>query len=93
MASERTIRLEASYDTQDVCGIDVKEEVGAQPPIELQLQFQDHCSSYDRKKWCSKEVSDSTICCSAVPPGGSHSELTERSMRHFNGLSVPKPHI
>eukprot|EP01084_Bolivina_argentea_P166880 289706_1 len=38
-----------------------------------------------------KQIVDSSICCSAAPPGGGRSQLTERFIRHFNILCVPKP--
>eukprot|EP01083_Nonionella_stella_P245320 852816_1 len=77
----------------DDINMPTKEEFGAQPPIELLRQFQDFRGFYDRDKWFFKQIVDSTICCSAAPPGGGRSELTERFTRHFNVLCVPKPSI
>ena len=75
----------------DDINMPTKEEFGAQPPIEVLRQFQDYYGFYDREKWFWKQIVDTTILCSAAPPGGGRSELTERFTRHFLVLNVPKP--
>lgn len=67
------------------------EEYGAQPPIELLRQFQDYKGFYDRTKLFWKQVVDTTIVCSAAPPGGGRSPTTPRFTRHFNVLCLPEP--
>jgi len=67
------------------------EEYGAQPPIELLRQFQDFKGFYDRTKLYWKNICDTTLIASAAPPGGGRSPLTERFMRHFLLLCLPKP--
>jgi len=66
------------------------EEYGAQPPIELLRQFQDHKGFYDRQKLTWKSVQDTTLLCAAAPPGGGRNELTQRFTRHFNVLCLPR---
>eukprot|EP00744_Colponema_vietnamica_P002637 GILI01004106.1.p1 GENE.GILI01004106.1~~GILI01004106.1.p1 ORF type:complete len:1989 (+),score=654.53 GILI01004106.1:157-5967(+) len=65
------------------------EQYGAQPPIELLRQFQDFKGFYDRKKLFWKDIVDTTLVCSAAPPGGGRNGLTPRFTRHFHMLCLP----
>mmetsp|Transcript_44339 Transcript_44339/g.86753 ORF Transcript_44339/g.86753 Transcript_44339/m.86753 type:complete len:4144 (+) Transcript_44339:98-12529(+) len=67
------------------------EEYGAQPPIELLRQFQDHKGFFDRTKLFWKDIVDTTIVAAAAPPGGGRMPLTPRFARHFNIFNVPQP--
>jgi hypothetical protein len=54
------------------------ETYGAQPPIELLRQFQDHKGFYERKKLFWRNIADTVLFVCSAPPGGGRNELTPR---------------
>jgi dynein heavy chain len=74
----------------DDINMPIKEEYGAQPPIELLRQIADYSLFFDRDKVPEhKELQDTVMMASAAPPGGGRSEITKRFSRHFHMLCVP----
>jgi len=73
----------------DDMNMPMKEEFGAQPPIELLRQFADHGGWYDRK---SKDkpfnrIVDVVLVSAMGPPGGGRAIVTQRMQRQFNILT------
>lgn len=67
------------------------ERYGAQPPIELLRQLIDYGGFYDRASLYWKDVLNTTLLCSAAPPGGGRSPVTARFTRHFSLFNMPAP--
>lgn len=83
LEKKRKTRFGAPYGKQIVVFVDdvnmpMREEYGAQPPIELLRQFQDYRGFFDRAKLFWKDVEETTIVSACGPPGGGRQELTER---------------
>ena len=64
------------------------EVYGAQPPIELLRQLIDQHGFYDRVVHQWREVEDTIIVATSVPPGNGRLPLTDRFMRHFHILNI-----
>ena len=75
----------------DDANMPIKEQYGAQPPIELLRQFLDHAGFYNYLPPIKyNEVIDVVLTCSMGPPGGGRQHVTNRFLRHFNIVSFPE---
>ena len=72
----------------DDLNMPLKEEYGAQPPIEILRQYMDHFGWYDRKETTFRQLVDIQFVAAMGPPGGGRVVITERYSRHFNHISV-----
>jgi dynein heavy chain len=73
----------------DDVNMPIKEEYGAQPPIELLRHLICHKFLYDRDKLFLKHVKDTVVFAAAAPPGGGRAEMTGRFSSRFHMLCVP----
>lgn len=66
------------------------EVYGAQPPIELLRQFQDHGGWYNRssKNGAFTTIADVRFVAAMGPSGGGRNPITPRFTRHFNIISL-----
>lgn len=64
------------------------EQYGAQPPIELLRQVVDQNGFYDRQLLEWREIEDTVLVATSVPPGNGRLPLTDRFMRHFHILNI-----
>jgi dynein heavy chain len=71
----------------DDLNMPLKEQYGAQPPIEIIRQVLDHKSWYNRKELIIENLLDLTFLTAMGPPGGGKTRITDRMVRHFNVLS------
>jgi dynein heavy chain len=74
----------------DDLNMPVKEEYGAQPPIELLRQCIDQGGIYDRQRLFFKYVRDVVTIAACAPPGGGRNVMTPRLTRHFHMMWQPQ---
>eukprot|EP01064_Diplonema_japonicum_P003207 TRINITY_DN1209_c2_g1_i1.p1 TRINITY_DN1209_c2_g1~~TRINITY_DN1209_c2_g1_i1.p1 ORF type:complete len:4214 (+),score=1112.95 TRINITY_DN1209_c2_g1_i1:49-12642(+) len=75
----------------DDANMPIKEQYGAQPPLELLRQFLDHAGFYNYTPPIKyNEVLDVVLTASMGPPGGGRQSVTNRFLRHFNHISFPE---
>lgn len=67
----------------DDVNMPIKEEYGAQPPIELLRMWADHGFLYDLQERTPKYFHNMQLLCSMGPPSTGRNMVTRRFLRHF----------
>ena len=71
----------------DDVNMPMKEEYGAQPPIEILRQWFDNAGWYDRKELVMKKIVDVLFVAACGPPGGGRNSITERAPPHDQAVA------
>ncbi|KEG11834.1 dynein heavy chain [Trypanosoma grayi] len=74
----------------DDVNMPVKEQYGAQPPIEILRQYMDYHGWYDRKTREFFNIVDVVFTGAMGPPGGGRTHVSQRFLRHFNLIAFPE---
>ena len=73
----------------DDLNMPAKETYGAQPPIEILRQFQDHNGWYDLEDMSQfRKMQDVVFVSAQGPPTGGRSAVTPRYLHHFNLIEI-----
>jgi len=75
----------------DDINMPIREESGAQPPIELLRQLLSYGGFYSRQKPRWIQIADSTVCCAGGPPGGGRNVISQRFTEQFSIFCLPEP--
>jgi dynein heavy chain, axonemal len=73
----------------DDMNMPLKEQYGAQPPIELLRQFMDYRGWYDCRTREFFSIVDVVLAGTMGPPGGGRHFITPRFLRHFHQIAFP----
>ncbi|CCW59976.1 unnamed protein product [Phytomonas sp. EM1] len=73
----------------DDMNMPMKEQYGAQPPIEILRQYMDYHGWYDRLTREFFNIVDVILVGSMGPPGGGRNHVSNRFLRHFNQIAFP----
>ncbi|KAG5489239.1 hypothetical protein GH5_00103 [Leishmania sp. Ghana 2012 LV757] len=74
----------------DDMNMPLKEQYGAQPPIELLRQFLDYSGWYDCRNREFFSIVDVVLAGTMGPPGGGRHFVTQRFLRHFHQIAFPE---
>lgn len=72
----------------DDMNMPVKEQYGAQPPIELLRQYFDHGHWYDLQDTTKVYLKDILLLAAIGPTGGSRQDVSARFLRHFGLFAI-----
>lgn len=73
----------------DDMNMPLKEQYGAQPPIEILRQYMDYAGWYDRRTREFFNIVDVLFVGAMGPPGGGRNKISNRFLRHFNQIAFP----
>ncbi|KPA79969.1 putative dynein heavy chain [Leptomonas pyrrhocoris] len=73
----------------DDMNMPLKEQYGAQPPVELLRQFMDYHGWYDTRTREFFSIVDVVMAGTMGPPGGGRHFITQRFLRHFHQIAFP----
>jgi len=72
----------------DDLNMPLREQYGAQPPIELLRQYMTDGGWYNRKTNTFTEIVDVQFVAAMGPPGGGRNPVTQRYLRHYNNICL-----